>query len=153
MPETRARLLIVDDEHSIRHSLSAVLQQIGYRVRTAEDGFSALIEIAKDPPEVLLTDLSMPRMSGFDLLAEVRRHFPAIQTIAMSGAFSGNEAPSGVAADAFYGKGSSLPALIRIIENLPWHERMAEGQESSHSLLSGQTSTSSAPAAAQALTN
>jgi len=153
MAETRARLLIVDDERSIRMSLSCVLEEIGYRVRTAEDGFSALIEIAREPPDILLTDLNMPGMSGFDLLAEVRRHFPAIQTIAMSGPFNGNEAPSGVAADAFYGKGSSLPALIRIIENLPWHDRVARGQESSLSFQRRETCTQPAPSGAQGLTN
>lgn len=132
MPETRAKLLIVDDERSIRLSLSCVLGEIGYRVRTAEDGFSALVAIAMDPPEILVSDLNMPGMSGFELLAVVRRQFPAIRTIAMSGAFSGDEAPSGVAADAFYGKGSSLGALLRILDDLPWHQRMPVGQESTH---------------------
>ena len=99
-------------------------------MRTAEDGFSALDEIAKEPPEILLSDLNMPGMSGFELLAVVRRQFSAVRTIAMSGVFSGDKVPSGVAADAFYEKGSSVPALLRIIENLPWHERMHGGRES-----------------------
>jgi hypothetical protein len=64
-------------------------------------------------------------MSGFELLSVVRRRFPAILAIAMSGAFSGNEVPSGVAADAFYQKGSSMGALLRIIEALPLMERRA----------------------------
>jgi len=55
----------------------------------------------------------------------VRRRFPAIRTIAMSGAFSGNEVPSGVAADRFYQKGSSIVALLRIMETLPHLERPA----------------------------
>ena len=82
-----ARLLIVDDEPSIRYSLACVLTEIGYDVRSAEDGFSALLEIRNEVPEILLSDLNMPGMSGFELLSEVRRQFPAIQTIAMSGAF------------------------------------------------------------------
>src|SRR5580658_11019572 len=94
-----ARLLIVDDEPSIRFSLSCVLAEIGYDVRSAEDGFSALLEIRNEVPEILLSDLNMPGMSGFELLSQVRRQFPAIQTIAMSGAFHGDEVPSGVAAD------------------------------------------------------
>ena len=144
MPETRAKLLIVDDERSIRLSLSCVLGEIGYRVRAAEDGFSALIQIAMDPPDILLSDLNMPGMSGFDLLATVRQHFPSIRTVAMSGTFNGNEAPSGVAADAFYGKGSSLGALLRILDDLPWHERMPVGQESLHSSPRRQSSLSPA---------
>jgi|ERR1017187_759124 CheY-like chemotaxis protein len=118
-----ASLLIVDDEPSIRYSLSCVLTEIGYQVRSAEDGISALLEIGSDAPEILLSDLHMPGMSGFELLSEVRQRFPAIQTIAMSGAFLGDEVPSGVAADGFYQKGSSMGSLLRIMSSLPRRER------------------------------
>jgi CheY-like chemotaxis protein len=120
-------LLIVDDEPSIRESLSQVLTEIGYRVRSAEDGFSALREIVHEAPELLLSDLNMPGISGFELLSEVRLRFPAIRTIAMSGSFRGDEAPSGVAADGFYQKGSSVVALLRVMETLPHVERCAPG--------------------------
>jgi CheY-like chemotaxis protein len=125
MPNTPATLLIVDDEPAILESLSQVLTEIGYSVRSAEDGFSALREIHNEVPRFLLTDLNMPRMSGFELLSVVRRRFPAIRTIAMSGAFSGAEVPSGVAADAYFQKGSSIAALLRIMETLPQLERNA----------------------------
>jgi CheY-like chemotaxis protein len=124
MPDTKARLLIVDDEPSIRSSLSQVLTEIGYRVRSAQDGFSALLELREEIPDILLTDLNMPGMSGFELLAVVRQRFPAIHTIAMSGAFCGNEVPSGVAADAFFQKGSSVGSLLRMMEAVPRQERM-----------------------------
>jgi CheY-like chemotaxis protein len=99
-------------------SLSRVLNDIGYQVRTAENGLSALIEIRSEIPDLLLTDLNMPGMSGFVLIGVVRRRFPAIPVIAMSGAFFGNEVPSGVNADAFYPKGSDVHSLLRIIESL-----------------------------------
>jgi len=70
----------------------------------------------------------MPGMSGFELLSEVRRQFPAIQTIAMSSAFSGDVVPPGVAADAFYHKGSGVRSLLEIMQTVPRHERMATGQ-------------------------
>jgi CheY-like chemotaxis protein len=130
MPDAKARLLIVDDEPSIRTSLSCVLAEIGYRVDTAGDGFAALGEMRRQVPEILLSDLNMPGMSGFELLSVVRRRFPAIQTVAMSGAFTGEEVPSGVAADAFYQKGSSVGSLLRILETLPWPERMTGKQAS-----------------------
>jgi CheY-like chemotaxis protein len=125
MPDTSARLLIVDDEPLIRMSMSQVLTEIGYPVRSAADGFSALLEIRQEGPDILLSDLNMPGMSGFELLSVVRRRYPAIKVIAMSGAFSGEEVPSGVAADAFYQKGSSIVALLRIMETLPELERPA----------------------------
>jgi CheY-like chemotaxis protein/Zn ribbon nucleic-acid-binding protein len=121
---TKGSLLIVDDESSIRISLSLLLTEIGYSVRTAEDGFSALAEMHQGGvPDILLSDLNMPEMSGFELLSVVRRRFPEIRTVAMSGSFSGNEVPSGVAADAFFQKGSSLGSLLKILEALPGMER------------------------------
>ena len=123
MLNVQETLLIVDDEPSIRETTSLVLSEIGYRVRSAEDGFAALREIRQEIPDLLLTDLNMPKMSGFELLSVVRRRFPAIRTIAMSGSFSGDEVPSGVAADGFYQKGCSIAALLRIITLLPNVER------------------------------
>jgi|SRR5450631_4143455 CheY-like chemotaxis protein len=126
MLNTKGSLLIVDDESSIRISLSHVLTDIGYSVRTAEDGFSALAEMHDGGvPDLLISDLNMPGMSGFELLSVVRRRFPSIRTVAMSGAFSGDEVPSGVAADAFYQKGSSLGSLLKIMQSLPQMERRA----------------------------
>jgi CheY-like chemotaxis protein len=112
-------VLVVDDKECIRTSTSLVLEEMGYLVRSAEDGLSALREIRRESPEVLLTDLNMPGMSGFELLTEVRNSFPAIKVIAMSGAFCGNEVPAGVPADAFYQKGSSVSALLQILRAIP----------------------------------
>ena len=124
-----ARLLVVDDEPSIRTSMSQVLTEIGYSVRSAQDGFSALVEIRKEIPEIILSDLNMPEMSGFELLSLVRRRYPAIRLIAMSGAFSGDEVPSGVAADAFYQKGSGVRSLLKIISGLAPLERLPAIQQ------------------------
>jgi len=123
MQTQKTTLLIVDDQESIRISLSHVLAELGYRVSSAEDGFSALREIRREVPEILLSDLNMPGMSGFELLTVVRRRFPAIQVIVMSGSFSGKEVPSGVAADGFYGKGCGTAALLKIIQSMPSQKR------------------------------
>jgi DNA-binding NtrC family response regulator len=120
---TKSSLLIVDDDNSIRTALSCLFTEIGYRVRTAEDGFSALAAMRRDTPDILLSDLNMPGMSGFELLSVVRHQFPAIQTVAMSGSFRGTEVPPGVAADRFYEKGSNLGPLLSIMEALPQTER------------------------------
>ncbi|MGD0892024.1 MAG: response regulator [Terracidiphilus sp.] len=125
MPDTKAKLLIVDDEPSIRTSLSMVLSEIGYCVRTAGDGLEALAQLRNDIPDILVSDLNMPGMSGFELLSVVRRRFPSVQAIAMSGAFSGDEVPSGVAAHCFYQKGSSVGSLIKMMNALPRQDRSA----------------------------
>jgi CheY-like chemotaxis protein len=123
-----AKVLIVDDEPLIRTSMSMVLTGIGYSVRSAQDGFSALVEIRKEIPDIILSDPNMPGMSGFELLSVVRRRFPSIRVIAMSGAFSGDEMPSGVEADAFYPKGGGVCSLLKIIRELAEPERLPATQ-------------------------
>lgn len=119
MTVPKARILIVDDEASIRVTMSQVLTGVGYQVRSAEEGFSALVELRSEVPDILLSDLNMPGMSGFELLSVVRLRFPSMHTVAMSGAFSGREVPSGVAADAFYQKGAGIESLLRILAAMP----------------------------------
>ena len=120
----KANILIVEDDVPSRELLSVILAESGYRVRSVEDGFSVLVEIRNKIPDILLSDLNMPGMSGFELLSVVRRRFPAIQVIAMSGAFSGDGIPPGVAADAFYGKGTNVGSLLQIVEAMTHPERL-----------------------------
>jgi len=58
----KARLLVVDDKQLIRASISHLLAEIGYSVRSAQDGFSALHELREEIPDILLSDLNMPGM-------------------------------------------------------------------------------------------
>jgi len=70
-------------------------------------------------PTLLLSDLNMPQMSGFELLSVVRRRFPEILVVASSGAYDSSAIPDGVIADAFYAKGQESAAnLLEIIANL-----------------------------------
>jgi len=126
MPAAKASLLIVDDALSIRMSLSQILARNGYTARSAEDCVSALAEIRREVPDYLISDLNMPGMSGFELLRVVRRQFPSIRAIAMSGAFLGDEVPSGVAADAFFQKGRGFVDLLKMIKSLPQPDRWAQ---------------------------
>jgi len=123
MLDKPAKLLIVDEDASIRTSLSLIFSELGYCVRTAENGFSALSEIRNDIPDVLLSDLNMGRMSGLKLLMVVRRRFPSIRVIAMGGVFSGNRVPHGVAADALYQKGAGPVRLIEAVDTMTRPDR------------------------------
>ena len=98
-------ILVVDDDVSTRECIAELLASQGYEVSTAEDGFDALLQLTKAPPDVLISDLNMPNMSGFELLPVVRRVLPHTLLIAMSGAFEGEGIPEGVTADAFIAKG------------------------------------------------
>ena len=112
----KAKMLIVDDEPSTRLLLSQIFAGLGHPVRIAEDGFSALEQIREEVPDILLSDLNMPGMSGFELLSVVRRRVPKIYVIATSGAFSGDVVPNGIAADAFHEKATGLGDLFQIVK-------------------------------------
>jgi CheY-like chemotaxis protein len=116
MPNRKNNLLVVEDDTQLRILLSAILTKRGYRVRTAEDGFAALEQMRGDMPDLILSDLYMLGMSGFELLSVIRRRFPEVTVVAMSSAFSGGEIPAGVAADAFYQKATGVSALLKLIE-------------------------------------
>jgi len=68
-----ARVLIVDDDPAIRRALTAELKAEGYETCEADDGDSGLLRFEADEPDLILTDLAMPRTDGFELIAEVRR--------------------------------------------------------------------------------
>ncbi|WP_263410340.1 response regulator [Terriglobus tenax] len=111
-------LLIVEDEVETRFLLSQILATRGYKVRTAEDGFQALGMMRSSLPDILLSDLNMPGMSGFELLSVVRRLYPEIRVVATSGAYTGTQVPMGIAADAFYEKASGLTPLFELLEKV-----------------------------------
>jgi len=81
------RLLVVDDDPSIRDLYQASLSMAGYEVRVAKDGLDALAQMRGALPDLILTDLKMANMSGFEFLSVVRRRFPQIPTIAISGEY------------------------------------------------------------------
>jgi CheY-like chemotaxis protein len=113
-------ILVVDDDPAVRNSFVLLLQSSGYNVSSAINGFDALLQLKRTLPSILISDLNMPQMSGFELLSVVRRRFPKISTIAMSGAYhSGDAVPGGVIADAFFSKGHSSPeAFLQTVAEL-----------------------------------
>ena len=106
------RVLLVDDEPLLLKSLSAVLEANGFVCRTAEDGFEALRCLRETPPDIIISDLRMPNMSGFELLAIIRRRFPQIAVIVTSGEFIVNVETSGLLANAFFQKGEYTPQQL-----------------------------------------
>jgi CheY-like chemotaxis protein len=107
-------ILVVDDDAMIRDTMSMLLTSAGYEVTLAEHGLDALLQLRKTLPSVIISDLNMPHMSGFEFLSVVRRRFPHIPVVAISGAYDHDSAvPGGVIADAFYPKGAdSHPQML-----------------------------------------
>jgi chemosensory pili system protein ChpA (sensor histidine kinase/response regulator) len=69
-------VLIVDDSLSVRKVAEKYVGELGFRTETAADGVAALEKIKRNPYLLVMTDLEMPRMHGFDLLAAIRKHAP-----------------------------------------------------------------------------
>ncbi|AQU82306.1 MAG: response regulator [Halomonas sp.] len=67
-----AKVLVVDDEPNIVLSLEFLMEQAGFEVVTAEDGEQALEQVSAASPDLLLLDISLPGMSGFDVLERLR---------------------------------------------------------------------------------
>jgi CheY-like chemotaxis protein len=117
---SKHHILVVDDERNVRDATKMLLTASGYDVSTAEHGFDALLQLKTLNPAVIISDLNMPQMSGFEFLSVVRRRFPDIPVIAVSGAYEfGDLVPDGVIADAFYAKGRHQPEeLVRAVAEL-----------------------------------
>jgi len=79
------RVLVVDDEQGFTDLMVSHLQRHGYQVASAFDGVQALHRLQTDEPyAVLVTDLTMPMMSGLELLREVRKRYPQMEVIVLS---------------------------------------------------------------------
>jgi CheY-like chemotaxis protein len=116
--QPKGRVLLADDEPHIPMLISECLISAGYDVQTAVDGLDALRKLRAVLPDLIISGLHMPRMSGHELLAVVRKRFPQIPVIVIS-ADAPDEMPAGVAADAYYQKfGLRFPQLLETVSVL-----------------------------------
>ncbi len=83
--DTPVHVLVVDDEVLVAWALRSILEEAGYRVTVAHDGEQALALQARDPVDVLLTDLQMPRLDGRGLIRALRAGHPMVPVIVMTG--------------------------------------------------------------------
>jgi CheY-like chemotaxis protein len=79
------RILLVDDDDSFRKMLRLSLERLGHEVVEARDGKEAVRLVREGTPDVMVTDLVMPEKEGLETIDEVRRQYPGLKIIAMSG--------------------------------------------------------------------
>jgi CheY-like chemotaxis protein len=77
-----ARILLIDDDGASRYLIRRPLEAAGHVIEEAGDGVLGLRALARQPTDLVITDLRMPQMDGFELINEMRRDFPAIPVIA-----------------------------------------------------------------------
>jgi two-component system, NtrC family, response regulator AtoC len=79
-----ARLLVVEDDPSVRRSLAETLAEDGFEVDTADSAEQALGRLGEPPPDIILSDVRMPGMSGLELLELLRERLPSVDVILMT---------------------------------------------------------------------
>jgi CheY-like chemotaxis protein len=106
-------ILVVDDDRDIREAIAEILREEGFDVREACDGQQALARLAEGKPDVMLLDLMMPVMSGWQVLQQVRgsEHYADLPIVVLSAL----DAPG---CRDFIRKPVSLDRLLELIETL-----------------------------------
>ncbi len=84
MHDKRGRIVLADDEEAARKTLGQILVEDGYEVALASDGEQALRLVAEQSPDVLLTDLRMPKMDGHELLSRIQHAYPDVAVVIMT---------------------------------------------------------------------
>jgi CheY-like chemotaxis protein len=78
-------VLVVDDEVDVRDAIKRVLDRAGYSVRLVENGAGALTELRTCRADVVITDIIMPKINGVEAIDSIRKEFPSVRIIAISG--------------------------------------------------------------------
>jgi two-component system chemotaxis sensor kinase CheA len=121
---TRRRILVVDDALVVRELQRNILERAGYQVRVAIDGSQALSRLAEEPSDLVLTDIEMPVMDGFELTASIRAHptLANIPVLILSSRADDTDRQRGLdaGADGYivksgFDEGSLLTAVSRLI--------------------------------------
>jgi CheY-like chemotaxis protein len=120
---TTPDILVIEDDAIMREALTDWLQAAGYGVRTAADGSAGLAAVKFAVPAVVVTDIHMPGTSGAAVISELKRDYPQITVIAISGMFNSGhgldaEAALALGADRALANPFKRAELLRAIAKL-----------------------------------
>jgi CheY-like chemotaxis protein len=122
---TRKHVLVIDDENAVRKIICDNLKLSGFSVSEAPNGEQGLAMVAAGPPPgVVITDIIMPGKSGLDVITAIRKHYPSIRVIAISGGGRVKatddllEKARELGADAVLSKPLDLDELEKTVERL-----------------------------------
>ena len=122
------KILIVDDDESLRRVTQLQLEEAGFDVITAEDGARALIVIEGETPSLVITDLKMPGMSGLELLTRIRSDHPETIVVIMTAFGTVQTAVQAMKAGAFdyITKPIDYEELVLVASRALEHQRLIE---------------------------
>jgi two-component system response regulator PilR (NtrC family) len=116
----KSSVLVVDDEEALRTVLSGELANEGYDVKAAADGDEAISEVEKSPFDLVLLDIKMPRMSGFEVLKYIKVNHAKTKVVMLTGFADLKNAIESkkLGADDFVSKPYDLVDLLTTIERV-----------------------------------
>jgi CheY-like chemotaxis protein len=119
----RIQILVIDDDELVRETLESLLRGSGYDVTSAADGRRGLDALARNTPDFVITDIYMPEKEGIETIVDIRRNYPDIKIIAMSGGADVGSMPvlqlaEMVGADRVLKKPFRTSEIVEAIESL-----------------------------------
>ncbi|HXB70899.1 MAG TPA: response regulator [Candidatus Acidoferrales bacterium] len=114
------RILVVDDDPQVRELIAVLLESAGYNVSRAESGTEALESLRRDRFHVMVLDLEMPDLDGFDVLKVTRTEFAHLKVLVVSGYLDGAllKAAECLGAAASLNKSQASHSLVKIVGRL-----------------------------------
>jgi two-component system response regulator HydG len=127
---SRGRILVVDDEPSLCEAVRAALGSEGYQVQTAENAIQAMAEIERQEFDCVLADLSLPRVSGLELLDSVKRSLPGVEVIVITGQASIATAVEAIKRGAYHyvAKPFTADEILHLVAQACEKRRLVSGQ-------------------------
>ena len=124
-------LLVVDDEPEINKLVARIFEKRGYRVNTASDGAEALASVEKDRPDLIMLDLNLPRIDGWEVCRRLKsnpatRAIPIIMLTAAHANVDDAEIGLGLGADEYVAKPFVRAVLLHNVERLLGREPSEE---------------------------
>ena len=77
-------ILLIEDEPRLRHNLEVLLMEEGYRVASAEDGAEGIHKLQQEPFDLVITDVVMPEIDGFQVMEYLRDYYPDAAVVAIT---------------------------------------------------------------------
>src|SRR5919204_657646 len=78
-------ILLIEDEPRLRNNLQLLLQSEGYQITTASNGAEGIQKVAERPYDLVITDIMMPEIDGFQVMEYLKAHFPETVVVAITG--------------------------------------------------------------------
>ncbi|MFC1852229.1 response regulator transcription factor [candidate division CSSED10-310 bacterium] len=118
----KIKILIADDILTIRKLLSMVLMKQGYEVIEAVDGEETLLKFEQERPNLILLDIMMPKMFGWDVLQQIKKEHPSTKVIVMTAVYKKSsyrrQTIHEYGADEFITKPFKIPEVLALVEKI-----------------------------------